>query len=133
MTSLPPMWTFRWPPRLRSRRLPRPREPLASQRACTSRWTPASGRNGFTLAQIDSAIDLLLSLVDERVFEIVGQWSHLAVADAPAVGEFVEKTDEQIRVFEEFTSRLHARGIEPRIRHLANTAATLSRPEIHYV
>ena len=49
------------------------------------------GRNGFTLAQIDSAIDLLLPLVDEGVFEIVGQWSHLAVADAPAVGEFVEK------------------------------------------
>lgn len=69
------------------------------------------GRNGFTLAQIDSAIDLLLPLVDEGVFEIVGQWSHLAVADAPAVGEFVEKTDEQIRVFEEFTSRLHARGM----------------------
>lgn len=90
------------------------------------------GRNGFTLAQIDSAIDLLLPLADEGVFEIVGQWSHLAVADAPAVGEFVEKTDEQIRVFEEFTSRLHARGIEPQIRHLANTAATLSRPEIHY-
>ena len=34
------------------------------------------GRNGFTLAQIDSAIDLLLPLVDEGVFEIVGQWSH---------------------------------------------------------
>ena len=31
------------------------------------------GRNGFTLAQIDSAIDLLLPLVDEGVFEIVGQ------------------------------------------------------------
>ena len=41
------------------------------------------GRNGFTLAQIDSAIDLLLPLVDEGVFEIVGQWSHLAVADGP--------------------------------------------------
>lgn len=90
------------------------------------------GRNGFTLEQIDEAIDALLPLAQEGVFEIVGQWSHLAVADAPDVSEFVDETDAQIATFEEFTERLNARGITPQIRHLANTAATLSRPQIHY-
>ncbi|MEE0654987.1 alanine racemase [uncultured Bifidobacterium sp.] len=90
------------------------------------------GRNGFTFENLPEAIEMLTALHDEGVIDIVGQWSHLAVADAPDNADFVEQTETQIARFEAFTQRLNDAGIEPRIRHLANTAATLSRPEIHY-
>ena len=90
------------------------------------------GRNGFTLEQLPRAIAALRPLTDEGVFDVVGQWSHLAVADAPQDAGFVHETDMQIEQFEQFTSELRAGGINPRVRHLANTAATLTRPQIHY-
>ena len=90
------------------------------------------GRNGFTEEGFDDALSALVPLVREGAIELVGQWSHLAVADAPQVPEFVDVTDRQIRNFNTFTQRMAAVGLEPQIRHLANTAATLSRPEIHF-
>ena len=55
-----------------------------------------------------------------------------AVADSPDVPEFVASTDRQIETFKDFTARMEKAGIPPEIRHLANTAATLDRPEIHF-
>ncbi len=40
------------------------------------------GRNGFTPAGFDAALAKLVPLAKEGVLHIVGQWSHLAVADA---------------------------------------------------
>ena len=54
------------------------------------------------------------------------------MADAPDVPEFVASTDRQIENFKDFTRRMEVAGIAPEIRHLANTAATLSRSEIHF-
>ena len=90
------------------------------------------GRNGFTPAGFDAALAKLVPLAKEGVLHIVGQWSHLAVADAPDVPEFVASTDMQVETFKDFTRRMEKAGIPPEIRHLANTAATLSRPEIHF-
>ena len=90
------------------------------------------GRNGFTPATFDAALAKLVPLAKEGVLHIVGQWSHLAVADAPDVPEFVASTDRQVENFKDFTRRMEVAGIAPEIRHLANTAATLSRPEIHF-
>ncbi|PLS29130.1 alanine racemase [Bifidobacterium parmae] len=90
------------------------------------------GRNGFTPEGFDAALAKLVPLAKEGVLHIVGQWSHLAVADSPDVPEFVASTDRQIENFKAFTARMEAAGIAPEIRHLANTAATLSRPEIHF-
>ena len=90
------------------------------------------GRNGFTPAGFDAALAKLVPLAKEGVLHIVGQWSHLAVADAPDVPEFVASTDMQVETFKGFTRRMEKAGIPPEIRHLANTAATLSRPEIHF-
>ena len=70
-----------------------------------------------------------MPLAKEGVLHIVGQWSHLAVADSPDVPEFVSSTDRQIETFKDFTRRMEQAGIPPEIRHLANTAATLDRPE----
>lgn len=90
------------------------------------------GRNGFTPEGIRPALPLLRRYRDDGLFDIVGQWSHLAVADNPDVPEFVEATDAQIQVFHAFTQMMNDAGIKPRIRHLANTAATLSRPDIRF-
>ena len=90
------------------------------------------GRNGFTPATFDAALAKLVPLAKEGVLHIVGQWSHLAVADAPDVPEFVAATDRQVENFKDFTRRMEVADIAPEIRHLANTAATLSRPEIHF-
>lgn len=90
------------------------------------------GRNGFTEAGFQSALDKLVPLAKEGVFDIVGQWSHFSVADAPDVPEFVEATDQQLETFKQFTARMEKAGIPPQIRHIANTAATLSRPETRF-
>lgn len=90
------------------------------------------GRNGFTEANFDDALAALAPLAREGVVRVVGQWSHLAVADAPDVPEFVASTERQVEHFNAFTARMEAAGLPPEIRHLANTAATLDRPEIHF-
>ncbi|MCI1983519.1 MAG: alanine racemase [Bifidobacteriaceae bacterium] len=90
------------------------------------------GRNGFTPEAFDDALTALKAHVSDGALEVVGVWSHLAVADMPKVPDFVAATDAQVRVFEQFVSRMEKAGLPPQIRHLANTAATLSRPEIHY-
>ena len=90
------------------------------------------GRNGFTEESFDEALAKLVPLAKEGVLRIVGQWSHLAVADAPDVPEFVHCTDLQVERFKDFTRRMEQAGIAPEIRHLANTAGTLTRPEIHF-
>lgn len=90
------------------------------------------GRNGFTPEGFDAALAKLVPLAQEGVIEVIGQWSHLAVADSPDVPEFVESTERQIANFNAFTDRMKQAGIAPSIRHLANTAATLDRPEIHF-
>ena len=90
------------------------------------------GRNGFTPAGFSAALEKLKQYASEGVIEVIGQWSHLAVADSPDVPEFVDATDRQIQQFHEFTERMSEAGLAPKIRHLANTAATLNRPEIRF-
>ena len=90
------------------------------------------GRNGFTPETFGDALRELSRLAAKGLLEPVGLFSHLAVADMPGVEEFVSSTDEQIALFEEFSDRMTAAGMKPEIRHLANTAATLTRPGIRY-
>ena len=59
--------------------------------------------------------------------ELGGVFSHLARADerdkSHALG--------QLRIFEEVCAALRAAGIDPGIRHLANSAATIELPQAH--
>lgn len=60
--------------------------------------------------------------------DIVGAWSHLACADEvdhPANAM-------QKAAFERFLGTVAAAGIEPKVRHLANSAALIADPETHY-
>ena len=59
--------------------------------------------------------------------EITGVWSHFACADEPDH----PANDQQERVFSEAVDALAAAGVTPALRHLSNSAATLTRPSAH--
>ncbi len=59
--------------------------------------------------------------------EIEGAWSHLAVADVPD-HPFTRK---QIDLFDDVVNKIERSGVVLRYKHIANSAATLSRPESH--
>jgi alanine racemase len=60
--------------------------------------------------------------------EVVGIWSHLAYADSPT-----HPTIERQRLaFESALDVASDLGVTPAVRHLANSAATLSLPDTHY-
>ena len=59
---------------------------------------------------------------------IEGAWSHLAVADIPD-HPFTRK---QIDLFTELTERIERAGIDLPLKHIANSAATLTVPEARF-
>ncbi|BCJ44349.1 alanine racemase [Actinoplanes ianthinogenes] len=60
--------------------------------------------------------------------EIVGVWSHFACADEPGH----ESVDRQLAVFADGLALAGQFGLAPRYRHIANSAATLTRPDAHF-
>ncbi|MEU8007014.1 alanine racemase [Catellatospora sp. NPDC049111] len=60
--------------------------------------------------------------------EVVGAWSHFACADAPGH----ETVDRQLAAFTDALDTAQRLGIQPQVRHLANSAATLTRPDTHF-
>ena len=60
--------------------------------------------------------------------QVVSMWSHLANADTPKSPVY----DAQRAEFERALALAASVGMAPDIRHMANSAATLSRPEFHY-
>jgi alanine racemase len=64
---------------------------------------------------------------DETV-RVVGVWSHFAYADAPGHPTIVG----QAAVFADALALAERAGIRPEVRHLANSAATLTAPEHHF-
>jgi len=64
----------------------------------------------------------------DGVLEIVGVWSHLACADVPGHGS----VDRQLAVFSDALATAKRAGVTPQLRHLANSAATLTLPDTHF-
>ncbi|GGU45662.1 hypothetical protein GCM10007979_50980 [Nocardioides albus] len=64
----------------------------------------------------------------DGLIEVVGIWSHLACADEP--GHPV--SDAQREAFETALAAAALAGLRPRWRHLANSAAALTRPDLRY-
>ncbi|MDQ0031034.1 alanine racemase [Arthrobacter bambusae] len=86
------------------------------------------GRNGSTIAQWDKVVGQAMEYQDEGLLRVVGVFSHLAVADEPHRPE----TDEQLAAFREAIAIAEDAGVDTEVRHLANTPATLSRPDAHF-
>jgi alanine racemase len=64
----------------------------------------------------------------EGMVRVVGLWSHLAYADAPGHPTIARQAD----VFRDAVAHAEAAGIDPEVRHLANSAATLTAPDQHF-
>jgi alanine racemase len=81
-------------------------------------------RVGLMVDDVPHAFAVLKSL--ERL-EVEGVWSHLAVADVPD-HPFTRK---QLDLFSDIVGKVERSGVQPRFKHIANSAATLSLPESH--
>src|SRR2546430_4596896 len=64
----------------------------------------------------------------DGLVEVVGVWSHFAYADAPGHTTI----DAQLSAFHDGLATAARFGLRPRYRHLANSAATLTRPDTHF-
>src|SRR3954468_16078000 len=85
-------------------------------------------RGGSTAADWPALLEAAAKAQADGEIEIVGIWSHFVCADAPGH----ETTDRQLAAFAEGLAVAERYGVVPRYRHIANSAATLSRPDAHY-
>jgi alanine racemase len=86
------------------------------------------GRNGAAIADWPELVAAAAKHVADGTVEIVALWSHMAYADAPGHPTIAA----QLRLFDEATSTAEAAGVHAPMRHMANSAATLSLPESHF-
>jgi len=86
------------------------------------------GRNGLTPDQLSELLPAALRAQAEEAVEIVGVWSHLAFADEPE--HPTVRAQEQ--VFADAVALVERAGAHLEVRHLANSAATLTAPRAHY-
>ena len=86
------------------------------------------GRSGAPIAVWEQLVDTALKAEADGLIRVVGLWSHFALADAPSHPSVVRQFD----VFTEAVELAEAKGVRPEVRHLANSAATLVRPETHF-
>jgi len=80
------------------------------------------GRLGVPRGELDGVLEALARAPE---IKLDGLMTHFACADAPDL----ETTREQLRLFREIEQRAARAGLAPRIRHAANSAATLRLPE----
>jgi alanine racemase len=86
------------------------------------------GRNGAWDAELDELFTALAAAQAAGSVEVVGLFSHFAYADAPQ-HPTVRAQQERFEGVVEQAARV---GIVPQVRHLANSAATLTNPSAHY-
>jgi alanine racemase len=84
-------------------------------------------RGGAYRSQWPGLVRAAAAAASNRGVEVVAVWSHLAHADDP--GHPI--IDQQVRYFDEAYQLARDAGLRPQ-RHLANSAATLTRPDLHY-
>ncbi|MFI9768359.1 alanine racemase [Streptomyces sp. NPDC052415] len=64
----------------------------------------------------------------DGLLKVTGLWSHFACADEPGHPSI----DAQLALFREMTGHAEERGVRPEVRHIANSPATLTRPDSHF-
>lgn len=86
------------------------------------------GRNGIMPDELDTVLASAVAAQSDGLVEVVGIWSHLALADDPAHPTVLA----QAAVFDDAVRRAEQAGAHLEVRHLANSAATLTNPRLHY-
>jgi alanine racemase len=86
------------------------------------------GRGGAPFALWPQLVAAAAAAEESGAIRVTGVWSHLACADEPEH----PANDEQERVFREACAVVEAVGLEPEVRHLANSAAAVLRPSSRF-
>ena len=86
-------------------------------------------RGGATPDQWPDLCEAAAKAEADGTVRVVGVWSHFAFADG---GPDHPVNGRQATVFAQALEVASARGLRPDVRHLANSAATLTAPATHY-
>ncbi|MFE2882772.1 alanine racemase [Streptomyces graminifolii] len=87
------------------------------------------GRNGCQPgADWAELVGAALRAEAEGLVRVTGLWSHLACADEPGHPSI----DAQLALFREMVTYAETQGVRPEVRHIANSPATLTRPDAHF-
>ncbi|MYV54751.1 alanine racemase [Streptomyces sp. SID3212] len=86
------------------------------------------GRNGCQPADWPALVAAALAAQDAGQVHVTGLWSHFACADEPGHPSIGAQLD----LFHEMLAYAEKEGIEPEVRHIANSPATLTVPESHF-
>lgn len=74
------------------------------------------------------AAGLAKKIATTKNVELEGVWTHFAASD----DEDRTFTDQQLEQFQSFLAAIRKEGIQPKLVHTANSAATLAFPESHF-
>ena len=85
-------------------------------------------RGGTYHADWPDLVDAVAKAQAAGEIEAIGIWSHLAHADEPGH----PTNARQVAAFRDALDVATAGGVTPQVRHLANSAATLTLPESHF-
>ncbi|CAL9515199.1 alanine racemase [Streptomyces sp. NPDC052644] len=86
------------------------------------------GRNGCLAADWPDLVGEALKAQADGHVRVTGLWSHFACADEPghpSIGA-------QLARFHDMLEYAEKAGVEPEVRHMANSPATLTLPETHF-
>ncbi|MGW7008762.1 alanine racemase [Streptomyces sp. NPDC054933] len=86
------------------------------------------GRNGCQPADWPELVAAARAAEVEGLAKVTGVWSHFACADEPGHPSIAA----QLALFREVLEDAKAAGLEPEVRHIANSPATLTLPETHF-
>ncbi|MBM9619891.1 alanine racemase [Streptomyces zhihengii] len=86
------------------------------------------GRNGCQPADWPALVAAARAAEDEGLVTVTGLWSHFACADEPGHPSI----DRQLHLFRDMVDHAEKAGVEPEVRHIANSPATLTLPESHF-
>lgn len=86
------------------------------------------GREGVPMASLRDLLELASAAQDEGLITLVGMWSHLAWADQPGH----PTVDTQASHFRAALAQAAELGLDIELAHLANSACTLTRPDLHF-
>ncbi|MER7758844.1 alanine racemase [Streptomyces sp. NPDC097619] len=86
------------------------------------------GRNGCQPEDWPELVGEALAAEAEGTLKVTGLWSHFACADEPGHPSIAL----QLAAFREMVAYAEKEGLDPEVRHLANTPAVLTLPESHF-
>ncbi|MER8033740.1 alanine racemase [Streptomyces hydrogenans] len=86
------------------------------------------GRNGCQPADWPALVAEALKAEKDGLVKVTGLWSHFACADEPGHPSIAAQLD----VFRSMVEYAEKAGVEPEVRHIANSPATLTLPEAHF-